>query len=307
MDNNNSSPATLSTQVVKPKRQVGRPRKNDINKDQRKGLQLSPTTPTNIYEIVIDTSEFYRDLANICKIYNVEEVRITHLQSVTYINIDKKELFEKFEISISSEKCVWYYVKQPITYTITILEPKNITWFAMNLRETFFIVEFIDSNCKQKNNVFAREFIKSFITPMEFIGYEPIDDTKYQLSFDLPSAWIKGKSTAIKQVTDTFEFQRTAPMTLSISYVGSSNKTNMNIVFDKELIKLKDNLDENKIQMMPINISLIETFLSICLSEYINIKFIKDTEIIYTYNLYEGIAFVRMQMRINNAGTMRLS
>jgi hypothetical protein len=220
----------------------------------------------------------------------------------------------RFEIYILAEKCYWYYVREPTTYMISIVDveklfnaikktdTRNVTWLSAKPKEAIFIVECIDNNVKDEaKKIICKDFITCKVTPLDFMDYSQIEDSKASLEFQLPSALFKNKVTTIKKVAEVFNFERYNTNVLYIKYTTGTSNLLVQTAFDKNNIGLRDNIDPDKIHVLPVNIANIEPFVSTCLSTYINIKFIKDNEIVFTYNTYDGLCIFKMLVCVTPA------
>jgi hypothetical protein len=304
----------MDTPDPKPKRKPGRPPKTNKTNISRLGKVDKPVNDNDIYEIIVDISELYKDIANICKVYKIDQVMVIHLKELTIFVIESEQsLFEKIEMTIHAEKCYMYYVRKPISYYLSVLElgklfesmkktdTGNISWYSNNTKDTCFIIECIDNNIKSETTkTICRDRIKMSVTTGDLVDYEPIRDDKYDINFKLPSNLFKNKLSTISKVTDSFTFEKINDKNLCLKYSSKTNAIENITDFENEnLIDFKICVDKERIITMPLNISDIEQYISLCLSDYINIKF-KGNDIILTYMLYDGLATAKMKMTSRN-------
>lgn len=294
------------------KRGPGRPSKKKSVVKQRFGRSDKPNSTGNILEMVFDISDVFKDIASLCKLYSVHELTVYHLLDRTYIIIEKTEHTAKIEICFPSDKLFFYYVEEPYAYIISILElekvfnsikktaTRHVVWCANNKTQIHLRIEYVKDIKLGIDGIIATEHLRIDITPINYIPYSQIDDNIVDMSFCVTSAFFKTKVTTIKKISEGFRFERMSKDSIAMVYSSKTGKLNSNIKLSGA-INLVDNLEESRIHVLPINIPIIESFIAASLSPDINIKFIHDNNIIFMYNLYDGIAIIKLELVVTNA------
>lgn len=260
--------AVVDALADKNKKRPGRPRKKVIVAPfEIHGVAPMPVNPENLMEMIYENPRIFKKLFTLYKAYVVDELVIDFdadsIRIISKSHTGKTTNFTSFDCRLLNH----YYCKEPrricvrreclsnIFKSLDKIHCKIMFYLKEDTQKSILHITIKDFEMDDEQN-YEVELLAKFDNTIPVFH----DDTKYPLSFELPSKSFKKKIADISNLSTVLTFQKRGEDPLEVTYELPKKITMTGVYRNSEKIKLKSTVEPGDILSSSVMINHIKPF-----------------------------------------------